>query len=350
MPLTLTNLQRPEWNGFDTIIDVRSPAEFAEDHIPGAISLPVLSDEERAKVGTIYTQDSPFVARKIGAALVARNAASHIETSLMGYGGGWQPLVYCWRGGQRSGSFSVILKQIGWRSETIEGGYQAYRRLVVRRLYEESLGLRVLRLDGNTGTAKTDILKRLKTMGVQIIDLEGLAGHRGSVLGDMPGGQPSQKAFESALCAEIATLDPARPLLVEAESSRIGALRMPPAIWSAMKDAPCVTVSAPLPQRAEYLASAYSDISDDTPKLAGLLGQLTKLVGHDVVQSWLVLLREGRLVDLAGELMTRHYDPAYARARKRNGGGLIAEFETPSLDAPALDALAERIAERVAQL
>lgn len=350
MPLTLTNLHRPEWAAFDTIIDVRSPAEFAEDHIPGAISLPVLSNEERAKVGTIYTQDSPFVARKIGAALVARNAARHIETSLIGFEGGWKPLVYCWRGGQRSGSFAVILKQIGWRADTIEGGYQAYRRLLVDRLYEQPLGLRVFRLDGNTGTAKTDVIKRLKTLGVQVIDLEGLAGHRGSILGEMPQGQPSQKGFESLLGAEIAKLDPAKPLLVEAESSRIGNLRIPPALWSVMKDAPCLTIKAPLRSRAEYLASAYSDLSDDTHRLEGLLHRLTKLAGHEVVASWLELLTEGRLVDLAEELMTHHYDPAYARARGRHDSQLVAEFTAQALDEAALDQLAEGIAERMARL
>ncbi|NNE86436.1 MAG: tRNA 2-selenouridine(34) synthase MnmH, partial [Silicimonas sp.] len=157
---------------FDTIIDVRAPAEFAEDHIPAAINLPVLSDEERARVGTIYVQKSPFLARKIGAALVARNAAAHIEEHLMGFDGGWQPLVYCWRGGQRSGSFASILAQIGWRVETLEGGYQSYRRLVVDRLYQAAYPARPVLLDGNTGTAKTEVLARLPQYGVQVIDLE----------------------------------------------------------------------------------------------------------------------------------------------------------------------------------
>jgi len=179
---------------FDDIIDVRSPSEFAEDHIPGAINLPVLSDEERARVGTIYTQESPFLARKIGAALVARNAAAHIEGPLSGKDGAWRPLIYCWRGGQRSGSFASILAQIGWRVDTLSGGYQSYRRNVVRLLYETAITSPIVLLDGNTGTGKTDILKRLPTLGIQVIDLEGLACHRGSALGSL-GDQPSQKGF-----------------------------------------------------------------------------------------------------------------------------------------------------------
>jgi len=146
---------------FDTIIDVRSESEFLEDHVPGAINLPVLNDAERAEVGTIYVQDCSFKARKIGAALVARNAARHLEESLSDHAGGWQPLVYCWRGGQRSGSFASILTQVGWRTSLLEGGYRTYRRLVVEALYDAPFLPPVYLLDGNTGTAKTRILEKL---------------------------------------------------------------------------------------------------------------------------------------------------------------------------------------------
>src|SRR6056297_846062 len=162
-------------HGFDTVIDVRSPAEYAEDHIPGAISLPALSDAERARVGTIYKRESPFTARKLGAALVARNVAAHLEGPLAEKQGGWQPLVYCWRGGQRSGSVATILREIGWREEIVEGGYRSFRREVARQLNDSAFPARVVLVDGNTGTAKTDVLKRLRARGAQAIDLEGLA-------------------------------------------------------------------------------------------------------------------------------------------------------------------------------
>ena len=124
MALTFPTLDDFFAHGFDTVIDVRSPSEYVEDHVPGAISLPVLDDEERARVGTIYKQESPFLARKLGAALVFRNAADHIAGPLAHHEGGWKPLVYCWRGGQRSGSFAWMLKEIGWRAEKIDGGYR----------------------------------------------------------------------------------------------------------------------------------------------------------------------------------------------------------------------------------
>ena len=220
MALKLTSLAELAALDFDDIIDVRSPAEFAEDHVPGAINLPVLSDAERAEVGTVYVQDSPFKARKIGAALVAQNAARHLQGPLADRDGGWRPLIYCWRGGQRSGSFAAILSQIGWRAEVLEGGYKSYRRLVVDSLYERAFPAPVVLLDGNTGTAKTEVIARLPALGVQSIDLEGLANHRGSALGGQ-GAQPSQKAFETALAMRVAALDPSRPVVVEAESSRI---------------------------------------------------------------------------------------------------------------------------------
>jgi tRNA 2-selenouridine synthase len=207
MPLNITHLSQLLDPAFDTVIDVRSPAEYDEDHLPGAINLPALSNDERARIGTIYKQVAPFEARKAGAALVARNVAHHLEAALADKDGGWMPLVYCWRGGQRSGSFAAILSQIGWRAETIKGGYQTYRRLVQRSLYDDPLPHRFILLDGYTGTAKTALLPLLAARGAQVIDLEGLAGHRGSLLGRLPDGQPSQKAFETALAAALAALE-----------------------------------------------------------------------------------------------------------------------------------------------
>ena len=300
---------------FDTVIDVRSPSEFAEDHMPGAINLPVLSDKERATVGTIYVQDSPFKARKIGAALVARNAALHLEQALMGKNGGWKPLVYCWRGGQRSGSFTMILQQVGWRAEVVEGGYKAYRKLVKRALYDEDFAPKVTLLDGNTGSAKTDILAALATRGVQVIDLEGLANHRGSLFGARAGGQPSQKAFESALAQVVEGLDPMRPVVVEAESSKIGRLSVPPRLWAAMRVASRVEIRAPLAARAQYLAAAYKDIVDDSARLGETLDKLRTYHAGETIAQWHKLAEGGEMEALATALMAEHYDSRYAKAR-----------------------------------
>ena len=248
---------------YDTVIDVRSPSEFAEDHIPGAINLPALSDAERAEVGTIYVQSSAFRAKKIGAAMVARNAASHLDGPLAQKDGAWRPLIYCWRGGQRSGSFASILSQIGWRAETIEGGYRSYRRLVVAALYDTPLPHRLMLIEGGTGTAKTRLLHHLARTGAQVLDLEGLAQHRGSLFGAVDGGQPHQKMFETRLAQALAPLDPAQVTWVEAESSKIGDITLPPALWAAMLAAPRVEIAAPLAARADFLCRAYDDLTTD---------------------------------------------------------------------------------------
>jgi tRNA 2-selenouridine synthase len=295
---------------------VRSPAEFAEDHVPGAVSLPVLTNEERARVGTIYVQDSAFLARKIGAALVARNAAAHIEGPLAGHDNRWRPLLYCWRGGQRSGSFAIILREVGWRAATVEGGYRTWRRLVQDALYNRPLAHRLILLDGNTGTGKTALLTRVAAAGGQVLDLEGLARHRGSVLGAMPGGQPAQKGFESALAAALDALDPARPVLVEAESAKVGQLSLPPSLWSAMLAAPRIAFSAPVAARAQWLADQYRDLTEAPESLAALLDGLRTMRGNAVVDGWHLLLKAGDWVALAQALITQHYDPGYARSRR----------------------------------
>ncbi len=344
MPFEIRALSDLTEHGFDTIIDVRSPAEYAEDHVPGAISLPVLSDDERARVGTIYVQESAFLARKIGAALVARNAAAHIEGPLSGYDGGWQPLIYCWRGGQRSGAFASILAQIGWRAETLKGGYQSYRRQVVRTLYETDMTCEVVLLDGNTGTGKTDLLKRLPDLGVQVLDLEGMANHRGSALGGQ-GGQPSQKGFETALAAAIATLDPTRPVVVEAESSMIGTINLPPGLFAAMKAAERVNLEVPVPARAEYLARAYRDVTDAPDDLCARLDKLVRLQGKERVAGWKAMVHAGEFHDLAAELIVHHYDPRYTKVRERGGAGVGATIRAEQLNDSDLDILAAKVAD-----
>lgn len=322
----------PGAHPFDDIIDVRAPSEFAEDHLPGAYNLPVLDDTERARVGTIYTRESPFLARKIGAALVARNAATHLEGVLADRPGGWRPLVYCWRGGQRSNSFAAILAQIGWRVQVLEGGYKRYRRLVLDVL-EAPPRSPVVVLDGNTGTAKTAIINRLAAHGAQAIDLEGLAKHRGSVFGAQ-GAQPPQKSFDSALAAALAVLDPARPVVIEAESIRIGALRLPGPLWRAMRQAPRITIAAPVPARAAFLAHAYSDITADTAQLRATIERLRPLHPAAQITEWQAMAAAGAHQDLAASLVVQHYDPAYARARARDQRGGDGEDENRQIDAP----------------
>jgi len=349
MAITLTNLTDIFALGFDDIIDVRAPLEFAEDHIPGAISLPVLDDAQRAEVGTIYKQVSPFTARKVGAALVARNASVHLQGPLAEKSGAWKPLVYCWRGGQRSGSFASILGQIGWRVDTIAGGYKAWRALVVKAVYDTPLASPVVVLDGNTGSAKTDVLLRLRGLGVQVIDLEGLARHRGSLFGHMPGGQPSQKAFEAALALQLVRLDPLRPVVVEAESSKVGNCRVPPQLWKAMLEAPRVAIAAPRAARAQYLTRAYADLVEDAAKLAGVIELLRQAHPREQIEVWHKMAAEGAFAALADSLMEAHYDPRYDKHRERMAVPLV-EIAVDRLDDADLDALTARVAAEVVRL
>lgn len=345
MPVTLSSLADLAALGFDDIIDARAPAEFAEDHLPGAISLPVLSDAERAEVGTIYKQVNPFTAKKLGAALVARNVAGHLLGPLAEKPGGWRPLVYCWRGGQRSGSFAIILAQIGWRVEVMKGGYKAWRGLVVREVYDTPLRAPMVVLDGNTGSAKTEILNMLPGFGLQVIDLEGLANHRGSLFGAM-GPQPSQKAFEGRLAQALAGLDPTRPVVVEAESSKIGDCRLPPEIWKAMTRAPRVALVATATARAQYLTRAYADMVQDPVRLAGVIDQLRPVHAQEVIAEWQAMAGAGTFAALAEGLMTRHYDPRYAKHRARMAVP-VAEVEAGPLTATALPEAAARVAAAV---
>ncbi|WP_209426075.1 tRNA 2-selenouridine(34) synthase MnmH [Pararhodobacter sp. SW119] len=335
---------------FDEVIDARSPAEYAEDHLPGAISLPVLGDAERAQVGTIYTRESRFAARRLGAALVARNVAQHLQTRLADQPARYRPLIYCWRGGQRSGAFATILAQIGWQVGVLEGGWRSYRRLVVQQLYETPFPAPVWLLDGNTGTAKTAILQRVAELGGQVIDLEGLAAHRGSLFGQAPGRvQPSQKRFESALAQVLGRLDPSRPVLIEAESSRIGKLRLPPKLWLAMCAAPRIRIEAPLAARARWLAHAYADLVADRDALRTRIDALAPFHSRTRISEWQGLARAGAFEALAAELMQAHYDPRYTRARLRPGkdAGTEEVLSTQDLTPDTIDRVAAKLRARL---
>ncbi len=304
---------------FDSVIDVRSPAEFALDHIPGAINCPVLDDDERARIGTQHKVESSFAAKRSGAALVARNIARHLEQGLAGKPRQWRPLVYCWRGGQRSGALAYVLSSIGWPARQLEGGYRAYRRQVVVEL--ETLPLRIVFrvVCGSTGSGKSRLLRHLAEQGAQVLDLEALAQHRGSVLGALPAApQPSQKMFETRVWWVLRGLDPARPVFVESESRKVGQLRLPDALIEKMRAAACVRLQLPLASRVRLLRDEYAHFEADVPSLLRQLDCLVALHGHDRVEAWKKLAVEHRWADMVERLLEEHYDPAYDRSINRN--------------------------------
>ena len=328
---------------FDEVIDVRSPSEFEEDHVFGAINLPVLDCGERSRVGLIYTQESRFRAKKIGAALVARNIAGHLEGALADRPGSYRPLVYCWRGGERSGAMAEILRRVGWRVEVLEGGYRTYRRLVTRLLYEEEFHARTFLVAGNTGTAKTALLGQLEEAGAQVIDLEDLADHRGSLFGATGDSQPSQKAFESALAEKIVSLDHLRPVFLEAESSKIGDLLVPPSVWTAMQAAQRIELSAPVELRMRHILAEFAGLVDDRERLNQAIRGLGTYHSREQISEWLRLSSGGRHDQLVRELIERHYDPRYRKHRARFGVRPTHEFALTRMDGNELAELARQI-------
>ncbi len=304
---------------FDDIIDVRTPSEFAEDHIPGAINCPVLSDEERIIVGTLYKQQSPFEARKVGAALVARNIARHLETRFRDHPKSWRPLIYCWRGGQRSGAASIIFAQIGWAAHKLEGGYKAYRREVLHQLTVLPQNFSMQVICGPTGSGKSRLLTALAESGKQILDLENLAQHRGSVLGRLPEQkQPNQKWFDSTLLLELQKLDPARPVYVEAESNKIGSITLPEALVAAMRKGTCLEVETPLEVRIAGLLEDYKHYLANTSMLFEHLQVLQRFHGNQQLEHWHSLINAGEFPAFVSELLSLHYDPSYFRATAKH--------------------------------
>jgi tRNA 2-selenouridine synthase len=304
---------------FDAIIDARSPGEYAEDHLPGAISCPVLSDEERARVGTLYKQVSPFEAKKLGAVLVARNVAANIEAHFLDKPKNWRPLVYCWRGGQRSGAFTHIVREIGWNAHRLEGGYKAWRQHVVAELAVLPARFAFKVISGPTGSAKSRILEALARQGAQVLHLEELAAHKGSVLGNLPDApQPAQKGFESKLLAALAAFDPQRPVFVEAESRRIGALQVPDALIAAMRAAPCLRIEAHRPARADFLLRDYDYFLARPAWFLAQLGHLRGLQSNETLAHWTALTEAGDFRALVEELLEKHYDPLYQRSQDKN--------------------------------
>jgi len=331
---------------FSGLIDARSPAEYALDHIPGALNCPVLSNEERHIVGATYVQSSAFEARRLGAPMVAHNIARHMEALFQDRPRDWRPLVYCWRGGLRSGTFVHWLRMVGWDAQQLKGGYKAWRTHVIAQLETLAPQLPLRVLCGPTGSAKTGVLHALAQMGEQVLDLEALAGHRGSVLGAVPGTeQPSQKGFETRLFSALAGLDLQKTIWVEAESRRIGRIAVPEPLLQRLRASPVVEIMATPAARLAYLLRDYAWLGDDVQQLCAKLGMLKGLVANEVLAQWLSWAQNRALPALFAALMAQHYDPLYARSQGRHLQRLLhaGQVQTDDLSPQGIAALARAI-------
>jgi tRNA 2-selenouridine synthase len=330
--MSLTILPAAELMGrlaeFDTVIDARSEGEFDEDHLPGAVNWPTLNNAERILIGTTYKQINAFEAKKRGAAIAARNIAAHIEREVIDKPKDWKPLAYCWRGGKRSGSLSLILDQIGFRVTLVEGGYKAFRAALVQDIPRLVSSLHWQVVCGTTGSGKTRLLTALAQEGAQVLDLEALANHRSSVLGAIPGvPQPSQKHFDTRVWAQLRQFDPARPVFVESESKKVGNVAVPTALMDAMRTSPCLNLVLADPLRVELLMQDYDYFVRDSAAFCARLEVLIPIRGRAVVDDWTARVRAGHVAPVVQELLTLHYDPVYLASMGRN----FKQFESSKL-------------------
>ena len=328
----------------DTIIDVRSPSEFLDDHLPSAINLPVLDDMQRESIGTIYSQSNPFEAKRAGAALVAQNIALYLQTELAEKDRNWRPLIYCWRGGHRSGAMAKIFSDIGWHTKVIEGGYKAYRKTVLDGLNHLPLQFQLIVLSGATGTAKTHILRAAAAMGAQVLDLEKLADHRGSLLGSEPGiSQPAQRLFESRILASFNSFDAARPVYIEAESNKIGQVHIPSTLWASMRKALRVTITAPLTARVAFLQRDYRHIIENNDNLMKVLSGLRRRYSKEIFESWQTNITNKNWDGFVTDILKTHYDPSYARSTASRPLTDILELTAIRLDEDDISRLASEL-------
>ena len=341
--MTLDELGVREFGEYALIIDARSPHEFAEDHLPGATNLPVVDDVQYAEVGTRHRYDK-HGAYLAGVEYSLRNIADQIKPLISKYAKDDRMLVYCFRGGKRSRLWSENLRTIGFQVDQLAGGWKRYRQWVREVLAMLPARFTFEVLAGPTGCGKTRLLVELAKQGEQVLDLEALASHRGSLLGALPGRmQPTQKLFDSVLAAELRRFDPARTVWVEAESKKIGDRQLPDGLFDAMHRSRVTRLSAPMLERVRLWREDYPHLASDPRSMVEKLLPLKPLVGGEVIDRWQALASEGAVDALFESVMTDHYDPCYGRSTRRNYDGVTSR----ELDLDGLDPLSLQRAARL---
>ena len=309
------------------LIDVRSPKEFLLAHIPGAISIPLFDDEERAIVGTLYKNEGTEHATEAGLVIAGKKIPDFLE-QVKNAAPGKQIVVHCWRGGMRSKSMATLFAFSGFKTEVIRGGYKSYRHAVKEKFLQQFFfGV----IGGKTGSAKTAVLKNLKMLGEQVIDLEALANHKGSAFGDLgEESQPSTEQFENLLFEELRNMDPEKRIWLEDESHKIGSVFIPEEFWEHMSDAELFYLDIPKEKRVEYLAETYGNYPSENVE-ASLL-KIRKKLGGQHYNEALAAFHAGDLKK-ATEIVLVYYDKTYDYSLERRTRKTVHRITFPDTDA-----------------
>jgi tRNA 2-selenouridine synthase len=328
-----SQLEVREFGTYALVIDARSPREYAEDHLPHAVNLPVVNDDEYAEVGTKH-RDNTHEAYLIGVEYSLHNIARQIKPLIAKYGKNDRMLVYCFRGGKRSKLWADNLRTIGFEVDVLPGGWKNYRRWVRESLETLPRHLQLRVLTGATGCGKTRLLHALASAGQQVLDLEAIACHRGSLIGALPDQrQPTQKLFDSMLLDALRKFDPARPVWLEAESKKIGNLQLPDALHEAMHRTTPLHISAPMPERVRLWREDYAHFVEDPVGMVEKLAPLKPLIGGEELATWRSLAAAGQVNELFERVMRNHYDPCYERSTKKSYGRAV---DGPLIELPSL--------------
>ncbi len=293
------------------VVDVRSPAEFIEGHIPGAINIPIFDDEERAIVGTIYKQQGRIPAVEKGLEIVGPKMASFVREAAQIATSG-KLLIHCWRGGMRSESMAWLFERVGIECFILNGGYKEYRKFLL-----ENVGNipKLVVIEGHTGSGKTEILEHLESLGEQVIDLEGLANHRGSVFGGIgQETQPTTQQFQNELFEKVIDFDLTKRVWIEGESLSVGRVFLPDPLWKRMNQAECLEILVPLNARISRLVKDYGSLPDE--EMIRAINSLTKRLGDEFTKGILYSYQENNLDQVAEKLLV-YYDQSYEYSRKK---------------------------------
>lgn len=296
-------------DSYDLIIDARSPHEYGESHIPLSQNFYALNDEEHHQVGTTYKQVSPFEARVQGASFVCLNAARHIHDIYPAFTPNSKIAIYCARGGMRSSSLGTILSSIGYPIDRVIGGYKSYRTLIINYL-DNLPSFNFITLAGYTGCGKSDLLHELDN----VVDLEKMANHYGSVFGDVIGDQPSQKEFQNRLAHALFALQRDKGAFIEAESKRIGKINLPSTLYKQMESGLRIEITAPLEQRVERIRFMYDQMDENF--FRERMERISPYISREDKAASIAAFENGELSSVAEILLTQYYDKVYKTTLK----------------------------------